>query len=53
MTVGSFQVFIAIVTLICVLHVKVNVFQESMTFIFFVQTDKSFLEDIYVKLIVS
>jgi hypothetical protein len=36
MTVGSFQIFIKIVTLTCNLHVKVNVFQRTMIFMFFV-----------------
>ena len=34
MTVGSFHVFVKLMTLISILQVKVNVFQETLRFIF-------------------
>ena len=48
MTVGSFHVFIKIVTLTRVLQVRVHVFPKTSIFIFSVQTCDSSLGDIYV-----
>ena len=49
MTVGSFQVFKKIMTLICNLQVKVNVSLKTSISIFYVQTIYSSLESRYVR----
>ena len=49
MTVGSFYVFGRIVTLICVLHVKVNVSPKTLISIVSVQTSHFSLEGRYVR----